>query len=56
MTNAISIARDAAFFLAGGAFIWFAKDTITKMVIGANALSAKLHSKANAISAAAKQL
>lgn len=36
-------------FLAGGALIWFGKDTIMKMVIGANALSAKLHAKADAI-------
>lgn len=34
-------------FVAGGAFIWFAKDYIQKIVIGANALSAKLHAKAN---------
>jgi hypothetical protein len=36
-------------FLAGGAFIWFGKDWIMKMVIGANALSARLHAKADAI-------
>lgn len=36
-------------FLAGGALIWFGKDAIMKMVIGANALSAKLHAKADAI-------
>ena len=38
-------------FAAGGAFIWFFKDQITKLVIGANALSAKLHAKADAIKA-----
>lgn len=42
-------------FIAGGALIWFGKDAIQKMVIGANALSAKLHSKADAIANAAKQ-
>lgn len=40
-------------FLAGGALIWFGRDTIEKMVIGANALSRKLHEKADAIAAAA---
>lgn len=40
-------------FIVGGAFMWFAKDTIQKMVIGANALSAKLHAKADAIAPAA---
>lgn len=33
-------------FIAGGAFIWFAKTKIQELVIGANALSAKLHAKA----------
>lgn len=41
-------------FLVGGAFIWFFKDQIQKLVIGANALSKKLHDKADAISQAAK--
>ncbi len=41
-------------FGAGGAFIWFAKDNIQALVIGANALSAKLHAKADAIIAATK--
>ena len=41
-------------FTAGGALIWFGKDKIQSIVIGANALSAKLHAKANAISTAAK--
>lgn len=36
-------------FAAGGAFIWFFKDKIQAIVIGANALSAKLHAKADAI-------
>lgn len=34
-------------FVCGGAFIWFFKDWIQKLVIGANALSAKLHAKAD---------
>ena len=35
----------------GGAVVWFFKNTIQKLVIGANALSAKLHAEADAISA-----
>jgi hypothetical protein len=42
-------------FLAGGALIWFGRTTIEKMVIGANALSRKLHAKADEIAAAAKR-
>lgn len=42
-------------FGAGGAFIWFCKDWVQKMVIGANALSKKLHDKADAIAAAARK-
>ncbi len=38
-------------FVAGGAFIWFGRDLIQKLVIGGNALSAKLHAKADAIKA-----
>jgi hypothetical protein len=45
----ISIIRDFGFFVAGGAFMWFGKATIQKMVIGANALSAKLHAEADAL-------
>lgn len=41
-------------FVTGGAFIWFAKERIQRMVIGANALSAKLHAKADAIRRAAE--
>jgi hypothetical protein len=36
-------------FVAGGALIWFGRTTIEKMVIGGNALSAKLHAKADEI-------
>jgi hypothetical protein len=36
-------------FIAGGALIWFGRNTIEKMVIGANALSRKLHAKADEI-------
>lgn len=43
-------------FGAGGALIWFGKDTLQKMVLGANALSAKLHAKADAIVAASKKV
>ena len=41
---------------AGSALIWFGKDKIQQLVIGANALSAKLHAKADAIAAAAKKV
>lgn len=34
-------------FVAGGAFIWFFKDQIQKAIIGTNALSKKLHDKAD---------
>jgi hypothetical protein len=43
-----------ASFTAGGGLIWFCKGKIQELVIGANALSAKLH--AEAISAAARNL
>jgi hypothetical protein len=36
-------------FAAGGAVIWFLKDKIQGLVIGANALAAKLHAKADAL-------
>jgi hypothetical protein len=36
-------------FIAGGALIWFGRTTIERMVIGGNALSAKLHAKADAL-------
>jgi hypothetical protein len=38
-------------FLSGFAACWFGKDAIQKAVIGANALSAKLHAKADVIKA-----
>lgn len=47
---------DIFWFSAGGALIWFFKPTIQKWVIGANALSAKLHAQAHAIATAAKKL
>jgi hypothetical protein len=34
-------------FGCGGALIWFAKTKIQSLVIGANALSAKLHDQAD---------
>ena len=36
-------------FGAGGAIIWFFKPTLQKWVLGANALSAKLHAQADAL-------
>ena len=42
-------------FVAGGALIWFGREKIQALVIGANALSAKLHAKADAIAAASKK-
>ena len=42
-------------FVGGGAFIWFTKDRLQALVIGANKLSAKLHAKADAIADAAKK-
>lgn len=43
-------------FVAGGALIWFFKTQIQGLVIDANTLSASLHAKADAISAAAKKI
>ena len=43
-------------FGCGGALIWFFKGSIQKMVIGANALSAKLHAQADALTVAAKKI
>ena len=40
---------DIFWFAAGGALIWFGRPTIEKWVIGANALSAKLHAQADAL-------
>ncbi len=34
-------------FAAGGALIWFGKDKVLHLVMGANALSAKLHDQAD---------
>mgnify|MGYP001612034206 CR=1 FL=1 len=36
-------------FITGGAFIWFFKIQIQKLVIDANKLSAKLHAQADAL-------
>lgn len=41
-------------FGSGGALIWFCKTQIQSMVIGVNALSAKLHAEADALVAAVK--
>ena len=43
-------------FLAGGAFIWFGKTLIQRLVIDANTLSAKLHAQADAIAASVKKV
>jgi hypothetical protein len=43
-------------FVAGAAFVWFCKSFIQRAVIGANALSAKLHAEANALTTAVKKL
>lgn len=51
---ALTFLGDILVFIAGGAFVWFCKDWIQRMVIGANALSKKLHDKADAIALAAK--
>ena len=47
---------DVAVFIAGGALVWFGKERIQQLVLGANALAAKLHAKADAITAAAKKV
>jgi hypothetical protein len=38
-------------FAAGGALIWFGKDKIQALVIGGNALAARLEAKAAALKA-----
>lgn len=52
----LEFAMFALGFGCGGALIWFGRETIEKLVIGANALSAKLHAKADAIAAAARKV
>ncbi len=47
----LTLLGDVAIFVAGGAFVWFLKPTIQRWVIGANALSAKLHAEADALRA-----
>jgi len=49
MWTAFDLTICAISFGSGGAFVWFCKDWIQKMVLGANALSAKLHAKADAL-------
>lgn len=46
---ALTFLGDIIVFIAGGALIWFFKPTLQKWVIGANALSAKLHAQADAL-------
>lgn len=43
-------------FLSGFAVCWFGKTKIQALVIGVNALSAKLHAQADAIASAAKKV
>lgn len=43
-------------FVAGGAFIWFTKTTIQSIVIGGNALAAKLRMDATIIEAKASAI
>jgi len=47
----LTLLGDIAIFAAGGAFVWFLKPLIQKWVLGANALSAKLHAEADALRA-----
>ena len=54
--TALTLIGDVGIFVAGGAFVWFFKSMIQRMVIGANALSAKLHAEANALTTAVKKL
>jgi hypothetical protein len=50
---ALTFLGDVIVFVAGGAFVWFLKPWIQKVVLGANALSAKLHAQATALEAKA---
>jgi len=52
---ALTFLGDVIVFFSGAALVWFFKDKIQQLVIGANALSAKLHAKADAIASAAKK-
>lgn len=49
MTMTTYIIGSVLGFAAGGAFVWFCKNFIQQAVLGANALSAKLHAQANAL-------
>lgn len=53
---ALTFLGDILVFVAGGALIWFGKTKIQALVIGANALSAKLHAQADAIAATIKKV
>jgi hypothetical protein len=53
---ALTFLGDIIVFIAGGALVWFLKPSIQKLVIGANALSAKLHAQADALTVAVKKL
>ncbi len=47
----LTLIGDVGIFAAGGAFVWFFKPIIQRWVLGANALSAKLHAEADALRA-----
>lgn len=51
----MSIFENVLSFAAGGALIWFGKDRIQLLVVGANTLSRKLHDRADAIAASIKR-
>lgn len=53
---ALTFLGDIIVFVAGAALIWFCKPKIQELVLGANALSAKLHAQADALVATAKKL
>lgn len=45
---------DICVFIAGGALVWFGKDSITKLFLGAKAFADKLDAKAKAVRDAVK--
>jgi hypothetical protein len=49
----MTVSASLVSFAAGGALIWFAKDKIQALVIGGNALAARLKTRAAALEAKA---
>ena len=43
-------------FVAGGALVWFYKTNLQSLVLGVNAVSAKLHAEADALVATVKKV